>query len=584
MRMDLAITQSLSKEKKDAPGGLYGPDKSQNHLSMHQRTKQQQIQQANLNLKGQQLINSSKPPLNSSDSNVSSPYQQQYFAISDDDYYKRQLAVQSLIRQANNKLNLYINNENIKKPHPVTVEVYLIFLRVGEIDNVKERFQTDAYFEACWEDETVDAKQPFDPRQHWEPELFLENAVANLKQDIKYRVEPPRMPGGKTRVFESRNIKGVFWERLELWDFPLDVQNLSITITSARNKDEVRFVQSPHFESTINTNDFQQQQEWNLYPFIEQSEKVVHDVWNNNDRPCITFSSTISRRPGYFLYNAYMLIFLISVLGFVPFSFSYTFPHFRIQTTCLLILSSINFRWIVTQKLPTVSYLTTLDKYAIGALVFLVSLCAWHAIIGSNIIPNNLAVKPSQIDNIALCSIASLYVMFHIIYSLFFLFKYLRYGNIGKDKMGGVKSSESAVKLEQNVAELDSKPHESTTNLAVNNSTSNVSTHGEANKSSSSSLSPPKPAVPGVTNSTAASLNNSAQNLANESKDQPTSLNRSKNLSVKMTKQQSTRGNGNKLSATELNSSKSNVAMTMNKSRESHLDGDLAGDHHQVSV
>ncbi len=205
---------------------------------------------------------------------------------------------------------------------------------------------------------------------------------------------------------------------------------MSITITSSRNKDEIRFVQSPHNESTINTNDFQQQQEWNLYSHIEQSEKVVHDEWNDNDRPCITFSSTISRRPGYFLYNAYMLIFLISVLGFVPFSFSYTTPHFRIQTTCLLILSSINFRWIVTQKLPTVSYLTTLDKYAIGALIFLVSLCAWHAIIGSNVI-STTSPTPSQIDQYALMAIGALYFLFHLIYIVYFIVKYLRYSKIG---------------------------------------------------------------------------------------------------------------------------------------------------------
>jgi hypothetical protein len=64
----------------------------------------------------------------------------------------------------------------------------------------------------------VDPNAGFDPRQNWEPGLFLENAVANLKQDIKYRVE---RKNGRTIVYESRMIKGIFWERLELWDFPL---------------------------------------------------------------------------------------------------------------------------------------------------------------------------------------------------------------------------------------------------------------------------------------------------------------------------------------------------------------------------
>lgn len=213
----------------------------------------------------------------------------------------------------------------------------------------------------------------------------------------------------------------------------IDFQDLSITITSQKNKDEVKFEHSPYNESTINTEDFQQQQEWNLYTNIETQTRFIYDAWSNHDRPCFTISSKISRRPGYFVYNAYMLIFLISVLGFVPFSFAYSSPHFRIQTTCLLILSSVNFRWIVTQKLPTVSYLTILDKYAIGALIFLVSLCAWHAIIGSDMFSSIDKSLVKNIDNYALISIGILYFLFHLVYISYFIYKYSQYFKVGKE-------------------------------------------------------------------------------------------------------------------------------------------------------
>ncbi len=125
----------------------------------------------------------------------------------------------SLIKIANAKLNYFVNsNENIKKTEPVVVQIYLIFLRIGEIDNVKERFQCDAYFEASWEDDTVDIKNGFNPAVNWDPELFIENSVGNLKQDIKYRVEKRN---DRTKIVEMRTIKGIFWERLELGDFPL---------------------------------------------------------------------------------------------------------------------------------------------------------------------------------------------------------------------------------------------------------------------------------------------------------------------------------------------------------------------------
>ena len=145
------------------------------------------------------------------------------FLSLENDLALKQKTISSLIKAANDKLNLYVNNENMKKPDPVVVQLYVVFLRVGEIDNVKERFQADAYFEACWEDNTIDPKSSFDPRHHWEPELFIENAVGNLKQDIKYKIEEKE---GKTIVHEMRMIKGVFWEKLELWDFPLGMLNV----------------------------------------------------------------------------------------------------------------------------------------------------------------------------------------------------------------------------------------------------------------------------------------------------------------------------------------------------------------------
>lgn len=135
---------------------------------------------------------------------------------------RKEFIIQELIKTANMRFNMYVNNENIKKKEPVVVEVFLIFLRVGEIDNVKERFQADAYFEASWEDDNVVNAESgiFDPHLNWEPELFIENAVGNLKQDIKYRIERSK-DTNKVRIHEMRNIRGIFWERLELWDFPL---------------------------------------------------------------------------------------------------------------------------------------------------------------------------------------------------------------------------------------------------------------------------------------------------------------------------------------------------------------------------
>jgi len=94
------------------------------------------------------------------------------------------------------------------------------------------------------------------------------------------------------------------------------------------------------------------QQEWNLYMHVNTSERVIPDVFKGDflilfffqtnlsllilnkgyDRPAYTMCGSISRRPGYYLNNAYMLIFFITILGFVPFSFGAHTPVIKLFT------------------------------------------------------------------------------------------------------------------------------------------------------------------------------------------------------------------------------------------------------------
>lgn len=394
--MDLCVQSELSRN----------PDQDMHsHLSSRRQTYSRSFRARNTNYSNDMVVNSD------------------------------QETMKNLIKSANFHLNLLINGPSYKRDYPTLVQIYIVFLKVGEIDNVKERFQADAYIESIWDDNTVEAKHynnNFDPKFYWNPDLYIENSLGNLNQSIKYRTEKTEKG---IKVVEMRTIKGSFWEKLELWEFPLDIQDLSITVTSARNKDEVIIDLHKDKECVINTEEFRMQQEWTLYPHINTENRFIWDMKSEYEKPAFTFSSKIARRPGYFINNAYMLIFMISGLGFVPFSFAAYSPHFRIQTTCLLILSSINFRWIVTQRLPTVSYLTTLDLYAIGALVFLVLLCCWHACIGTFLLNDVVEVEYRiKIDNKAFYIISFVYIFFHVIYVLYFLYKYLRYNNISKEE------------------------------------------------------------------------------------------------------------------------------------------------------
>ena len=59
----------------------------------------------------------------------------------------------------------------------------------------------------------------------------------------------------------------MFWERLELHNFPVDVQELSITLATRRSSNEVKLVSDPFRISYIAldaSNTFIDQQKWYL--------------------------------------------------------------------------------------------------------------------------------------------------------------------------------------------------------------------------------------------------------------------------------------------------------------------------------
>ncbi|CAF5028104.1 unnamed protein product, partial [Rotaria sp. Silwood1] len=96
----------------------------------------------------------------------------------------------------------------------------------------------------------------------------------------------------------------------------------------------------------------------------------------------------IARRSNYFYWNGYSLILLITLASFCIFAIPTHFTGNRIQISCTLLLTSITFRWTMNRSLPTISYLTTMDKYAIMCIFHLVIHCIWHAIIGFLIFRN----------------------------------------------------------------------------------------------------------------------------------------------------------------------------------------------------
>ena len=120
-----------------------------------------------------------------------------------------------------------------------------------------------------------------------------------------------------------------------------------------------------------------------------------------------------SRRPGYYLFNFFAFVFLLTVLSLTLFCVNVNNPAPRIAGTFTLILTLFNFKIVTSKSLPTISYLTSLDKYEIVNLIFLVVCCFWHSIGSSLITDPNLQLS---IDKIILIILGVIFFLIQIIF------------------------------------------------------------------------------------------------------------------------------------------------------------------------
>ena len=249
----------------------------------------------------------------------------------------------------------------------------------------------------------------------WNPSLYIENALTEVKDQV-WRTAALN-DFGDGIVCERRQLRGVFLENLELQNFPMDVQDLSITVVSERPDSEVELVPDDEELSSVNIGTFAKEQEWQLYHHVEASRKLVKIEFSSIQRlhSALQITCRAARRPGYFYYNVFLVMFFISSISFGTFSVDCKLPQNRLQLSFTLLLTSIAFKMVINQSLPKISYLTYMDKYVLMSLVFLVLMCVWHSMIPFVYGDSNICYHEIYVE----FAFLFLYVLGHILFILF---------------------------------------------------------------------------------------------------------------------------------------------------------------------
>ncbi|KAL4217110.1 hypothetical protein ACF0H5_023565 [Mactra antiquata] len=307
------------------------------------------------------------------------------------------------------------SSSRTKKDSRVKVEIVVQFFKVGEIDTLKEQFNADVIVKAKWREPTLDGQQAtaenVDFSRLWNPKLYIENSLGDPKEQIRHRII--YNDKAEAFIYEKRVAKGTFMENLELDDFPFDVQDLTITVASELPISECELMEDKEEHHVVNRQSFVDEQEWHLYVHTECNKKelVIDQVDNSVKRSALSVKCRAARRPGYFVWNIFMITFLICSLAFATFSVDKKLPQNRLQLSFTLVLTAVAFKSVVNSSLPRISYLTYMDKYLLVSMVMLSAVCTWHAIVTRLLYNRPYA---DRVENIVLTILSVLYIIYNI--------------------------------------------------------------------------------------------------------------------------------------------------------------------------
>ena len=262
----------------------------------------------------------------------------------------------------------------------VTVSIFLI--DIDEIDDVRQRFNVDLFFNIAWQDPRLALPEKEQsgqirtlPRSEvWNPRGLIVND-RGLDAQLPLVVDVDALGN----VAYRQRLTGELAADLNLKDFPFDTQQLAIQIISYQySPDEVRF--SPNARIAANIDAFSVEG-WSF--------RLLETKFGNFEvpdlgiaRPQMTFIVEAERNAQYYLLTMFLPMSLIVFMSWTAFWIQPNVVPPRIAISTASIFSLIAFGFSIRLSLPRVSYVTRADLFVIGCTL-LVFLALGAAVIGS---------------------------------------------------------------------------------------------------------------------------------------------------------------------------------------------------------
>ncbi|KAL5021572.1 hypothetical protein ScPMuIL_000727 [Solemya velum] len=321
----------------------------------------------------------------------------------------------------------------------VMVEARATFLKITDIDTVTQQFEAEIFIQAKWQEPAlkniaIEDLKDFDIKNYWDPKLTVLNCDGEpLLNRKSYKVRFAESGYQNPLIYQFWRLKGFFRENLELEHFPVDVQDLTISISTERSIEQIHLIEDQSSLGSVNVNAFMDAQEWKIYKHVESFKDITTvEYASSTVHPILHVQCRVSRKIGYFMWNIVFIMLMIVSLAFSTFSIEPGSAD-RLAVTITLFLTAVAFKLVVKQSLPTISYLTYLDIYVLASLMFLALNAAGNSIM--SYIANTAGIDVAAgFDVWSIVTLILVLVIFHLIFGVYIMLTALKRRRVMEDK------------------------------------------------------------------------------------------------------------------------------------------------------
>ncbi|XP_019626606.1 PREDICTED: gamma-aminobutyric acid receptor subunit beta-like [Branchiostoma belcheri] len=249
-----------------------------------------------------------------------------------------------------------------------------------DVDTVKQEFSAELWFEIFYKDEKLKGitnRDDVDWDNQWDPRIVLRNTTSiETERSAQNLIQVVGVPNSDEPtvpiVHELRKVRATFKVDMDLADFPVDHQELTVQLMSGWPIKKADLRKNYGSNDTIAQDDFADRDQWTVSKYVDCKHGTKTNIQSKTfgEYPVYNITAHVQRKSAFYSWNTALILYIIIALSFTVFSIPLEDHKDRLGITFTLLLTTVAFKLVVSQYLPTVSYLTLLDKYVLGCIIF----------------------------------------------------------------------------------------------------------------------------------------------------------------------------------------------------------------------